>query len=201
MFTGIVTHKGFIRKVEGDAARRLVIGVDADWLAGTAQGASIACNGICLTVVEQGTDFFTVEASPETLSRTTLADWDINTPVNLERALRMGDELGGHLVTGHVDGIGELIRQEQATGGHWPLWFSLPPGLSPFVAPKGSICIDGVSLTVNMVDAERFSVNIIPHTGHVTTLGTLQAGQKVNLEIDVIARYVQRALSVQFVLQ
>lgn len=193
MFTGIVTHQGTVRAVSGDHARRLVIATDLP-LADVALGASIACSGICLTVVAKDAATFTVEVSPETLHKTTLGSWQLGTVINLERALRLGDEVGGHLVTGHVDGLGTLLTREEAAGGNWPLCFSLPPALAPFVAAKGSVTIDGVSLTVNAVAASTFTVNIIPHTATVTTLGRLVPGDVVNLEIDVIARYVGRML-------
>ena len=193
MFTGIVTHCGTVREISGDTARRLVIATGMP-LADVVLGASIACSGICLTVVDKDTDAFAVEASPETLAKTTLGAWQAGTVVNLERALRLGDELGGHLVTGHVDEIGTLLERTEAAGGNWPLWFSLPTTLAPFVVTKGSITIDGVSLTVNAVTEDAFTVNIIPHTAGATTLGRLAPGDAVNLEIDVIARYVGRIL-------
>lgn len=196
MFTGIVTDLGTVREVQpigGGHDHRLIIGTAPAFLAEppTAIGASIACSGVCLTVVELGGDFFAVEASAETLSKTTLGGWKQGTRVNLERSLRMGDELGGHLVAGHVDGTGEVISATPENGSvRWR--FRVPASLAPFIAPKGSIAVDGVSLTVNEVDRDSFGVNIIPHTATVTTFGTLQPGSRVNLEIDMMARYVAR---------
>jgi riboflavin synthase len=193
MFTGIITHLGTVRAISGDQARRLVIATDMP-LADAALGASIACSGICLTVIARDANTFVVEASPETLRKTTLQHWRVGTALNLERALKLGDELGGHLVTGHVDGLGTLLERREDAGGNWPLCFSLPPALAPYIAAKGSITIDGVSLTVNAVTKDTFTVNIIPHTASVTTLGRLLPGDGVNLEMDVIARYVGRML-------
>jgi len=158
-------------------------------------GASIACSGICLTVTDKGTDqkgdWFAVDASSETCSLTTAADWEAGTKLNLERALKVGDELGGHIVTGHVDGLGTLIEARQ-DGDSWRYEFEAPSSLSQFIAGKGSVTIDGVSLTVNTIEANRFTINLIPHTQAETTLGGLTVGQSVNLEIDVLARYVAR---------
>jgi riboflavin synthase len=196
MFTGIITALGTVREVQpigGGHDHRLIIGTAPAFLADppVALGASIACSGVCLTAVELGGDWFAVEASAETLSKTTLGGWKQGSRVNLERSLRMGDELGGHLVSGHVDGTGEVISAVPENGSvRWR--FRMPPGIAPFVAPKGSIAVDGVSLTVNDVDRETFGVNIIPHTATVTTFGTLQPGARVNLEIDMMARYVAR---------
>jgi riboflavin synthase len=194
MFTGIITHPGTIQAVSGTGARRLMVGTKMS-LEDVALGASIACSGVCLTVVGKAPATFTVDVSPETLARTTVGAWQTGTVVNLERALRLGDELGGHLVTGHVDGLGVLRERMQDAGGNWVLRFSLPQELAAFVAQKGSITIDGVSLTVNSVTEDSFVVNIIPHTAAVTTLGRLGVRGTVNLEIDVIARYVSRALA------
>jgi riboflavin synthase len=163
--------------------------------ASIAMGASIACSGICLTVTDKGTDdqgnWFAVDASAETFSLTTAAGWEAGTRLNLERALKVGDELGGHIVTGHVDGVGHLIESHQ-DGDSWRYTFEAPPALSRFIAGKGSVTVDGVSLTVNTVDGHRFGINLIPHTQSETTLGGLAAGHAVNLEIDVLARYVAR---------
>jgi len=209
MFTGIVTAIGTVRAVTptGEAQdMRLVIAAPPDFLAGTdagdaagravAIGASIACSGCCLTAVARGEDWFAAQASGETLSRTTLGRWSEGTRINLERSLRVGDELGGHMVSGHVDGVGTLISTV-AAGESRRLLFGLPPGLARFVAPKGSIAVDGVSLTVNEVEDSadgfgRFGINIIPHTAAVTTLGALAHGDRVNIEIDMLARYVAR---------
>lgn len=196
MFTGIVTDLGTVREVlplGGGNDMRLVLGTAPRFLAEppTALGASIACSGVCLTVVELGGDWFAVDASAETLSRTVLGGWRAGTRVNLERALRFGDELGGHLVSGHVDGVAEVLSAAPENASvRWR--FRLPEGLHRFVAAKGSIAIDGVSLTVNEVDGTVFGVNIIPHTAANTTIGILQLGARVNIEIDTLARYVAR---------
>jgi riboflavin synthase len=197
MFTGIVTDLGTVRDVQpigGGHDHRLIIGTSPDFLAKpmpVVLGASIACSGVCLTAVQLGGDFFAVEASAETLSKTTLGGWKPGTRVNLERPLRIGDELGGHLVSGHVDGTGVVISATPENGSvRWR--FRMPDSVAPYVAPKGSIAIDGVSLTVNEVDHETFGVNIIPHTATVTTFGILQPGALVNLEIDTMARYIAR---------
>ncbi len=190
MFTGIITDIGAVRAVVPGGDTRFEIDTAYD-TAGIEIGASIACAGVCLTAVEKGEGWFAVTVSAETLSKTTLGDWQSGTPVNLERALRLGDELGGHLASGHVDGVGQLTERRQE-GDSLRLTFSAPAALARFIAPKGSISIDGVSLTVNEVDGAAFGVNIIPHTADATTLGRLAEGDRVNLEIDVIARYVAR---------
>jgi riboflavin synthase len=156
-------------------------------------GASIACSGCCLTVVEKGADRFTVEASGETLDKTHLGDWKAGARINLELSLKLGDELGGHLVYGHVDGIGRVVSTTPE-GGSVRFVFEAPPALARFVAAKGSVAVDGVSLTVNELDGNRFGVNINSHTHAVTTLGQATAGQRVNLEVDMLARYVARLL-------
>jgi riboflavin synthase len=199
MFTGIISGVGAVSAVQpiGDGAdMRLRIAVPqdkADWagLPGVALGASIACSGCCLTVVEKDTMSFLVEVSAETLSKTTLGGWAVGTRVNLERALRMGDELGGHIVSGHVDGLG-LVVSRTAENGSTRWTFQAPADLAYFIAPKGSITVNGVSLTVNEVVGDVFGVNIIPHTAEETTFGSLAVGDKVNLEIDMLARYVAR---------
>ncbi len=193
MFTGIVTDMGKVRHVEKRGDTHLVIstGYDVD---GIGVGASIACSGICLTVVDKGNGkdrWFAVTASGETLSRTTLAGWKVNDPVNLERPLRVGDELGGHIVTGHIDGVAEILRVEPE-GESTRIVLQAPKNLLPFIAPKGSIALDGVSLTVNERGGAHFGVNIIPHTKAVTTFGRARPGMKVNLEVDLMARYVAR---------
>lgn len=199
MFTGIVTGLGTVREVVPIGASqdmRLVIATPADhaeW-ANTAAiplGASISCSGCCLTAVEVGTDWFAVTASAETLSKTTLGTWKPGTRVNLERPLRVGDELGGHIVAGHVDGVGEVMS---ATPDHGSTrWlFHVPEALARYIAPKGSVAVDGVSLTVNEVQGASFGVNIIPHTATVTGFGTMKVGDGVNIEIDTLARYVAR---------
>ncbi len=193
MFTGIVTDIGRVRVVrdtERDRRFEIATGYDASTLD---IGASVSHAGCCLTVVEKGPDWFAVEVSAETLSRTNLAAWAPGTPVNLERAARLGDELGGHLVSGHVDGVGEVVTVTPE-GGSRRVRIRAPAPLHRFIAPKGSIAVDGVSLTVNEVEGDTFGVNLIPHTWEVTTLGGLQPGDRVNLEIDVLARYAARWL-------
>jgi len=197
MFTGIVTALGTVREVQpigGGHDLRLVIGTSPEFLARPTPatlGASIACSGVCLTVVELAADAFAVDCSAETLARTTVGGWKPGTRVNLERALRLGDELGGHLVAGHVDGVGEVVSATPENASvRWR--FRVAPAIARFIAPKGSVAIDGVSLTVNEVDGEVFGVNIIPHTASVTTFGTLQPGDRVNIEVDMMARYVAR---------
>jgi riboflavin synthase len=191
MFTGIVTDIGRVRKVEQTVRdRRYEIETAYD-LSAVEIGASISHAGCCLTVVEKGPDWFAVEVSGETLDKTTLGLWRTGDPVNLERAARLGDELGGHIVSGHVDGVGEVLSVTPEGGSH-RLKIRAPAPLHRFIAPKGSIAVEGVSLTVNEVDGDVFGVNLIPHTWEVTTLGRLIGGSKVNLEIDVLARYVAR---------
>ncbi len=195
MFTGIVTDVGELTAVApggqtGD--RRFVIRTRHD-LAPVAMGASIACSGCCLTVVEKGPDWFAVEASGETLDKTHLGDWQKGRRLNLELSLKLGDELGGHLVYGHVDGVATIVSMTPE-GGSVRFTFEAPPELARFIAAKGSVAIDGISLTVNEVDGNRFGVNIISHTQAVTTLGQAKVGQRVNLEVDMLARYVQRLL-------
>lgn len=162
-------------------------------LSSVALGASIACSGACLTVVEKAAGAFAVDVSAETLSKTTLGGWREGTAVNLERPLKIGDELGGHLVSGHVDGVAEVIER-RPEGDSIRFAFRLPPALAPYVAAKGSVALDGVSLTVNEVASETFGVNVIPHTAEVTTFGGLQPGDRVNVEIDLLARYLARLI-------
>jgi riboflavin synthase len=194
MFTGIVTDLGCVRSLSHDGDTRIAFDTAYD-TASIANGASICCSGVCLTVIDRGSDrgsnWFAVTASAETLSKTTLGGWKPGTPVNFERPLKVGDELGGHIVTGHVDGIA-TARSVTADGQSWRFVFQAPPTLSRFIASKGSVALDGVSLTVNEVDGDLFGVNIIPHTFGVTTFGSLRAGDPVNLEIDILARYVAR---------
>jgi riboflavin synthase len=196
MFTGIVTDIGEVVAVHAraDNLRRLKIACGYD-RAGIADGASIACNGVCLTVVAAGAEdertWFSVDAAAETLAVTTAALWRRGTRLNLERALKVGDELGGHLVAGHVDGIAALIARDDLEDMA-RLVFRAPAPLSRFIAAKGSVALDGVSLTVNEVAGDEFSVLIIPHTLAVTTLGASSAGDPVNLEVDLMARYVAR---------
>lgn len=191
MFTGIVTDIGRVRSVrQTDRDRRYEIETVWD-TASIDLGASISHAGCCLTVTEKGEGWFAVEVSGETLSKTKLGDWTENTRVNLERAARLGDELGGHIVSGHVDGLGEVISITPEGGSH-RIVVEAPAPLHRFIAPKGSITVDGVSLTVNGVQERRFDLNIIPHTWDATTLGGLKVGDKVNLEIDMLARYLAR---------
>jgi riboflavin synthase len=194
MFTGIVTDVGRVVAVErrGDTLLTIATRYDA---AGIDLGASIACNGVCLTVVERTAEpdgaRFRVSVSGETLSKTTAASWREGTRLNLERALRLGDELGGHIVSGHVDGVAELTAR-RAEGDSLRLTFRAPADLARFVASKGSVALDGVSLTVNEVEGAEFGINLIPHTQSVTTFGGLAPGDRVNLEVDMLARYVAR---------
>jgi riboflavin synthase len=194
MFTGIVTALGTIRAITPIGAgqdMRLVITAPWPDTAGIAIGASIACSGCCLTATEVGPDWFAADASAETLACTTLGRWRVGSRVNLERSLRMGDELGGHLVSGHVDGLGEaLSATPENASTRWV--FRVPAPLARFIAVKGSVAVDGVSLTVNAVDGDTFGVNIIPHTAQVTSFGSLTPGDAVNIEIDMLARYVAR---------
>jgi riboflavin synthase len=197
MFTGIITDIGRVRALQPAAAgsdTRLVIETAYD-TAEIELGASICCSGACLTVVDKGPGWFAVEASAETLARTTLGAWQAGTRVNLERALRLGDELGGHLVSGHVDGVARIVAR-QPEGGSLRLVFETA-ALGRYIAPKGSVALDGVSLTVNEVEdtasgSARFGINIIPHTQAQTTFGAAAPGARVNLEVDVLARYVAR---------
>ncbi len=193
MFTGIITDLGKIAEIsKGDAAARFKIATSYN-TEGIEMGASIACNGCCLTVTEKGPDWFAVDASKETLDKTTLGDWKTGTRINLERALKFGDELGGHLVSGHVDGVGNVTAIADEEGSK--RYTVAPPSeLMKFIAPKGSVTLDGVSLTVNEVENGTFGVNIIPHTQTVTTFGTLEPGSALNVEIDLLARYVARLL-------
>ena len=199
MFTGIITDMGRVRAVRAEEAkrdRRFEIATKFD-MRGVALGASIACSGPCLTVVEKGKDWFAVEASKETLARTTLREWGAGTPVNLERPLVAGDEFGGHLVSGHVDAVVRVLERVE-TAGSIGFEIELPPALAPYVAEKGSVTLDGVSLTVNAVARDRFSVNIIRHTVDHTTFGEMAAGRRLNMEVDMLARYVERQLTARF---
>lgn len=190
MFTGIVTDLGKVRSVARERGARVAFDTGYE-TAGIAIGASIACNGVCLSVVEKGPDWFAVDVSEETLSCTTLGDWRVGTAVNFERALKLGDELGGHLVSGHVDGVARLLDR-RPDGESLRLTLEAPRELARFIAPKGSVALDGVSLTVNAVTGARFGVNIIPITLRETNLGRLADGQRLNLEIDLVARYLAR---------
>ena len=191
MFTGIVTDVGRIRAVR-ETNRDLRIEVETAYdLSTVPMGASIAHAGCCLTVVDKGEGWFAVEVSGESLGKTTLGRWREGSRVNLERPTRVGDELGGHIVSGHVDGVGEVVSVTPEGGSH-RIRIRAPQPLHRFIAPKGSIAVEGVSLTVNEVEGEVFGVNLIPHTWEATTLSQLQAGDPVNLEIDMLARYLAR---------
>jgi riboflavin synthase len=194
MFTGIITDVGTVDLVSrrGDTTFKIKTTYDP---AGIPIGASIACSGACLTVISKGGQagnaWFQVEVSAETLSKTTLGVWDVGHRINLERSLKVGDEIGGHIVSGHVDGVGEVVSIAPE-GDSTRIRIQAPKTLSKFIAPKGSIALDGTSLTVNAVDADVFGVNIIPHTSKVTTWSDLRQGDKVNIEIDMLARYLAR---------
>jgi riboflavin synthase len=194
MFTGIVTDIGTVTTVESPGDTRVVVSTTYD-TATVDLGASISCSGVCLTVVDKGPGWFAVDVSGETISRTAKDQWTEGRRFNLERAMKLGDELGGHIVTGHVDGLGTVVALSEEGGSH-RVTIRAGADIAPFIAPKGSVTVDGVSLTVNSVrdvDGEvEFGLNIIPHTWGVTTLGTIQTGQSVNIEIDVLARYLQR---------
>lgn len=201
MFTGIITDIGRVKRVQttGEGAgegRRFEIETAFD-INDIDIGASIACAGACMTVVDKGRNggngWFAVEVSAESLSKTTLGSWGEGTAMNLERAMRLGDELGGHIVSGHVDGVGELLGRE-TDGDSQRYTFRAPDDLAKYLAPKGSVTIDGVSLTINEVDGAEFGINLIPHTQTATTLGALAPGSHVNMEIDMLARYVARLL-------
>jgi riboflavin synthase len=192
MFTGIVTDLGRVRALNDGAVRRVEIATAYD-TSDIALGASVACNGCCLSVVEKGAGWLAFEAAQETLAVTTLKDWQVGTEVNLERPMKIGEELGGHIVAGHVDGIGTVTRAVE-DGGSLRLTIEAPDNLAKYIASKGSVTIDGVSLTVNEVVGNSFGVCLIPITRAATNLGQAQAGQRVNLEIDLIARYVARLL-------
>lgn len=192
MFTGIVTDLGKIRAIEKQGDTRIEIETSYD-MDDVDIGASIACSGPCLTVIEKGPGWFAVEASAETLDKTGLGDWVVGTPVNLERAMRIGDELGGHIVSGHVDAVASIVNM-QPEGDSVRFTFEAPEAFAKYIAPKGSVSLDGVSLTVNEVQGNRFGVNIISHTQGETTFGSRKVGDRINMEIDTIARYVARIL-------
>jgi riboflavin synthase len=192
MFTGIITDLGRVRSIAPGGVTRIVLETGYDTVA-IPMGASIACNGACLSVVDKGPGWFAVDASAETLARTTIGDWEPGTPVNLERPLKLGDELGGHLVSGHVDGLAE-ITDRWPDGDSLRFEIRVPASLQHFIAPKGSVALDGVSLTVNEVEGQRFGVNIIPVTQRETSFGRLAPGDRVNLEIDMLARYLARLM-------
>jgi riboflavin synthase len=199
MFTGIVTDVGSVRKAEQRGDLRLVVGTGYD-TSTIELGASIACSGVCLTVVDKGEDWFALDVSAETVSRSAADLWREGAKLNLERSLRLGDEIGGHIVTGHVDAVGEVV-EAVSEGDSVRLTIRVPDNLAPMVAAKGSIALDGVSLTVNTVedagDSALFTVNIIPHTAQHTTFDTIAAGRQLNVEVDVLARYIQRMIAAQ----
>jgi riboflavin synthase len=190
MFTGVITDLGRVRAIVPGATTRLTVETAYD--TGTvAIGASIACGGPCLSVVDKGPGWFAVDVSAETLSCTTLGDWRVGRPVNLERALKVGDELGGHFVSGHVDGVATVVER-RPDGGSLRLVLAAPAALARFIAPKGSVALDGVALTLNAVDGYRFAVNLIPITRTLTSLGGVAEGDRLNLEVDLLARYLAR---------
>ena len=194
MFTGIITDIGTVQAVEQRGDLRLTIATGYD-TAGLAIGASVACSGVCLTVVAKAPGQFSVDVSGETQSRTARGQWTVGRRFNLERALKVGDELGGHIVTGHVDAVGQVLAVEPV-GDSTRITIQVPKDIAPFVAPKGSICLDGVSLTVNTVadnaTGAAFTINVIPHTAEWTTFDTVKPGDDLNIEIDVLARYLAR---------
>src|SRR5438874_12338356 len=199
MFTGIVTDVGTVRSTEqrGDLRLRIATGYDTSTVD---LGASIACSGVCLTVVDKGEDWFAVDVSGETVSRAASNLWREGAKLNLERPLRIGAEIGGHIVTGHVDAVGEVVEAD-AEGDSMHVTVKVPQRLGAMIAPKGSIALDGVSLTVNTVedagDSTLFTVNIIPHTAQQTSLGGIAVGRQLNVEVDVLARYIDRMLTVR----
>jgi riboflavin synthase len=195
MFTGIITDIGTITQLtqEGDLRARIATGYDT---AGIDMGASIASEGVCLTVVDLGPDWYEVQVSRETVDMTNLGDWRVGRRVNLERALKVGDELGGHIVSGHVDGVAEVIAMRDE-GDSTRVTLRAPHALAKFIAPKGSVALNGTSLTVNEVDDCDFGINFIPHTKVATTWGDVSVGDRVNLEIDTLARYVSRLADMQ----
>jgi riboflavin synthase len=195
VFTGIITDVGRIVAAEqrGDLRLRIACGYD---MATVDLGASIACSGVCLTVVDKGPDWFDVDLSAETVRRSAPGTWEEGRRLNLERALKLGDELGGHIVTGHVDGVGTVVQAEPV-GDSTLLRIEVPEEIARYVAAKGSIAVDGVSLTVNAVDGAVFDLNVIPHTAVQTTFAELAEGREVNLEIDILARYIGRMLEMR----
>ncbi|KEJ89291.1 riboflavin synthase [Sulfitobacter donghicola] len=195
MFTGIITDIGTITelKQEGDLRVRIACKYDT---AGIDMGASIASDGVCLTVVDLGADWYEVQVSRETVDLTNLGDWKLGRRVNLERALKVGDELGGHIVSGHVDGVAEVIQMREE-GDSTRVTLRAPKALAKFIAPKGSVALNGTSLTVNEVDNCDFGINFIPHTKIATTWGDVKVGDRINLEIDTLARYVARLAEMQ----
>ncbi len=195
MFTGLVQSLGTVERISSGSVTEMWVGSTFDPNDFVA-GESISCDGVCLTVVEFKGTSFRVQAAPETLRRSTLGSWAPGTRVNLEKALRAGERLGGHLVQGHVDGVASVL-ETRPDGGSWVMRFSLPAALAAFFVEKGSVCIDGVSLTVTTVEADRFGVMLIPETLHRTSLGTKTVGAKVNLEADIIGKYVARMVGLR----
>ncbi|QLC22651.1 riboflavin synthase [Parasphingopyxis sp. CP4] len=197
MFTGIITDVGTIAEAEQRGDLRLTVQCSYD-MAGVELGASIACSGVCLTVVDKGEDWFAVDVSAESVARTAQGQWNTGSKLNLERSLKLGDEMGGHIVTGHIDGIGEIVSADPV-GDSIEIVIRAPDELAKYIAPKGSITLNGVSLTVNEVRDEEsgchFTINLIPHTAEVTTFASAAAGQPVNIEIDILARYLARMTS------
>jgi riboflavin synthase len=193
MFTGIITDVGRVLEIADGGGTRMTIGTRLP-LAEIPLGSSIATSGICFSAVDKGADWFTVEASDATLEVTTAGAWMVGDTVNLERSLRIGDEMGGHIVFGHVDAVGEILALEAAGASH-RLEVRVPASLAPLIAVKGSIAVDGISLTVNETGADRFALNVIPHTWRATNLAECKAGDRVNVEVDMLARYVARQLA------
>ncbi len=196
MFTGIVQDIGTVLRVDrtrGDLRFEILTSMDLEKIM---LGASVCCSGSCLTIVEKGADTFKVDVSAETLSKTVLEEWTEGTLINLEPSLKMGDELGGHFVFGHVDAVTHIIEIKPDGGSH-RLKIAMPDNIAPFIASKGSVALDGVSLTVNEVEKDYFGVNIIPHSWQKTTLGKRRQGDRLNTEIDMLARYITRALEIQ----
>lgn len=192
MFTGIISDLGKVKSIEKTGDTRFEFETNYD-MSSVDIGGSIACNGACMTVIEKGPNWFAITASGESLSKTTMGTWTVGSPINFERACRVGDELGGHIVSGHVDGIAEILSITEEGVSH-RFKFKSPKELKNFIAPKGSVTLNGISLTVNEVEGDVFGINIIPHTMEVTNLGTAKVGDFVNLEIDMLARYVARLL-------
>jgi riboflavin synthase len=193
MFTGIITDVGRVLEIADGGGRRMTIGTRLP-LAEIPLGSSIATSGICFSAIDKGPDWFTVEVSDATLEVTTAGAWVVGDRVNLERSLRIGDEMGGHIVFGHVDAVGEILALEPAGASH-RLEVKVPASLAPLFAVKGSIAVDGISLTVNEAGADRFAVNVIPHTWRATNLAERRVGDRVNVEVDMLARYVARQLA------
>ena len=193
MFTGLIQDIGKVRSIEKDGDWRVVIETARLDVARQALGASIACSGCCLTVVDKGDDWFAVDVSHESLGLTIIGSWEQGARINLEPSLRLGDEMGGHIVSGHVDGLAEIIDLKEDHDS-WRIQIKVPADLKQFIASKGSVALDGISLTVNEVDGDVFGVNIIPHTWEHTTLSDRKVGDKLNLEIDMLARYVAQQL-------